>query len=48
MEEKISYRIAARNCGLDKMTLIGYIKKKQANENCIVGYNSLSLVRQIF
>ena len=47
-EERLSYRTAANNFGVDKMTLMRYVKKKQANPNCAVGYEALSLQMRIF
>ena len=46
-EEGISYRKAAANFGVDKMTLIRYIKKKKADPASVVGYQSTMLHNQI-
>ena len=47
-EEGSSYREAAANFNVDKMTLIRYIKKKEADPNCVVGYQATALKNQIF
>ena len=47
-EEGMSYRSAASNFGVDKMTLMRYIKKKQINPTCALGYAALSLQMIIF
>ena len=46
-EKRISYRSAASNFGIDKMTLMRYIKKKQINSYCSLGYAALSLQMRI-
>ena len=42
-KEGSSYRKAAANFNVDKMTLIRYIKKKEADPNCVVGYQATAL-----
>ena len=48
VSEGLSYRVAASNFSVDKMTLMRYIKKKQSNPDCPVGYPALSLQKRIF
>ena len=47
-EEGSSYREAAANFNVDKMTLIRHVKKKEADPNCVVGYQATALKNQIF
>ena len=47
-EEGMSYRKAAANFNLDKMTPTRYMKKKKANPTCTIGYQATILNIQIF
>ena len=42
-EEGFSYRKAAESFGIDKMTLRRFIKNRQDNPACPVGYGSTSI-----
>ena len=46
-EEGFSYRKAAEYFGIDKMILMRFKKKKEANPNCAVGYKSTSIKNRI-
>jgi len=46
-DEGLSYQKAADNFEVDKMTLLRYMKKKQADPDCAVGYASTSLRHRI-
>ena len=46
-EEGFLYRKAADYFGIDKMTLMRFKKKKEANPNCAVGYKSTSIKNRI-
>jgi len=46
-DEGLSYRKAAGNFGVDKMTLLRFMKKKQADSDCAVGYAPTSLRHRI-
>ena len=47
-EEGMSYRKAAANFNVDKMTLMRYMKKKEANPTCTTGYQATILNNRIF
>ena len=47
-EKGMSYRKAAANFNVDKMTLMRYMKKKEANSTCTIGYQATILNNQIF
>ena len=47
-EEGMSYRKAAADFNVDKMTLMQYMKKKEANPTCTTGYQATILNNQIF
>ena len=47
-EEGMSYRKAAANFNVDKMTLMRYMKKKEANPTCTINYQATILNNQIF
>ena len=47
-EEGSSYRKAAANFNVDKMTLIRHIKRKEPDPNCVLGYQATALKNQIF
>ena len=46
-EEGFSCRKAADYFGIDKMTLMRFKKKKEANPNCAVGYKSTGIKNRI-
>ena len=47
-EEVMSYRKAAANFNVDKMTLMRYMKKKKASPSCTIGYQATILNNQFF
>ena len=47
-EEGMSYRKAAANFNVDKITLMQYMKRKEANPTCTIGYQATILNNQIF
>ena len=47
-EEGMSYRKTAANFNVDKMILMRYMKKKEANPTCTIGYQATILSNQIF
>ena len=47
-KEGMSCRKAAANFNVDKIILMPYMKKKEANPSCTIGYQAIILNNQIF
>ena len=47
-EDGFLYQKAAESFGIDKMTLRRFIKKRQNDPECAVGYDSTSIKKKIF